>query len=269
MGKLSLLVVLLSVSLASAAVLEDFEGAYAGAGVLVADPEDAGNTVLHLSSVPGTDNAEVFQIAAPDTTGIVTMRIFDFGANDVKVDTRFGPRWGVRGDAGLETACVNIHYKEWISGYKGYTANAAQGVTFTPTATISSPHWYMGTQGRYVKALDDLSTTEVDESQGAWATWTFEVTAGVITASAAANDVVDENGVYSSGPVTASGDLPGTVGNLSSIFVSSGTDAALPEGHLKFVGVLVDDITFAPIPEPATMSILALGGLAMLRRRRS
>jgi len=53
---------------------------------------------------------------------------------------------------------------------------------------------------------------------------------------------------------------------VSTFFVSAGTDQAVPAGDLKFVGCLIDDVTYV-VPEPATMGLLALGGLALLRRR--
>jgi len=252
MSKLSLLVVvLLSVSAASAAVLEDFEGAYSGAGTLVVDPENPANTVLHLAAADGTNNAEVYQVAAPEATGVVTMRIYDFGANTIKEDSHYGPRWGVLGDGEQMTSCMNIMYRSWISGFKGYVYNAAQGVPPTPTSTLTSPTWAPGlsTAGRYVKALDDIATTGVDESQGAWATWTFKVPdAATVLVGVQANDVVDANGVYTSGPVLVTDAGPiSPVGQLTGIFVSAGTNDPLPMGDLKFVGVLVDDVTFSPL----------------------
>ena len=251
MEKLSLLViVLLSVSVASAEVLEDFQGTYTGAGTLMADPEDSANTVLHLAAEDGTNNAEVFQIAAPDTAGVVTMRLYDFGANTEKVDSRYGPRWGVLGDGGVFTSCMNILYKSYISGYKGYTYNQTQSTPLTPTGAIYSPNWTDGlyTSGRYVKALDDIATPDVDESQGAWATWTFTVAdAETVTVAVEANDVVDASGVYTQGPISAGGTAISPVGQMTDIFVSSGTNEAEPAGCLKFVGILVDDVTFSPL----------------------
>ncbi len=246
MKRLSLLViVVLSASVASAAVLEDFDGAYTGPGALVTDPADPTNTVLHLAEVDGTNNAEVYQIAVPDTAGVFSVRIYDFGANDEKVDSRYGPRWGFTGNGALPATVMTLMYKSWLSGYKGYVANENTGTVMTsPTDPIYSVYWAIGTVGRYVKALDDLATPDVDEAQGAWSTWTFEVaTDGTITVTAEAEDLVDPNGGYQSGPVSHSGDLR-PVGTIETFFVSAGTNDAEPVGYLKFVGLLIDDVSF-------------------------
>lgn len=276
MKTICLLAILAATSLASAAVLQDFESGYAGPGVMVADPDDPANTVLKLANVPGLNDAEVCSIPVPAGTVSVSMRIYDFGANTDKTMNHYGPRWGLLGDGsgatGQDMSGFNMLYASVVSGYKGYTANGPQDLPMSPTSALVSVYWVPGfsTSGRYAKALDDAATPEF-EGQGAWTTWTFAITPDALAVTAETNDLfqgtnINGAGTYTSGPLSHTGEIAG-VGVPNMVFISAGSNHASPAGDIKFVGCLVDDITYV-VPEPASMSMLALGGLALLRRRK-
>jgi hypothetical protein len=57
----------------------------------------------------------------------------------------------------------------------------------------------------------------------------------------------------------------GQIGNL----IVSAADIAYVRIYSDGDGTILDDITFTtPVPEPATVGMLVVGGLALLRRRR-
>ena len=61
-------------------------------------------------------------------------------------------------------------------------------------------------------------------------------------------------------------DVTGT-DHVLSFLVHNGTGEATPDGPIG-LRVRIDSVDFTPIPEPMTLSLLSLGGLVLLRKRR-
>ena len=150
-----------------------------------------------------------------------------------EVPTFNGPRWGVA-DADQSTA-VAIIDKAWLDASMGY----GMGQELSQNGDWWSPAYFGGPR------QTDL-----------WTTWTFDVaTDGAVTISAFLTGAgsPDMSTVY------------GTVDAMDSIWVSGGKFENVTEG------VLVDDITFEAIPEPATLSLVGIcaGAMFFIRRFRN
>jgi len=234
-------VLALAATSASAAVLEDFE-AWTGAGTVVADPDDAGNSVLHLAG------GQAIAIALPETAGIMTVDVYDMGAvtHDAGQPNTEGygdgPRWGVATAGNVASAAAGIINKTFLDSSSGY------GVSLETSRTSSwySPMWYGGP--RLVDSLAVIGSGTWDDPEipgdGAWTTWTFTI--------ATDGSVTIENGVRSK---------TYSMGSAAEMWLSGGRSGKMLNGTALF-----DNITF--VPEPATMSLLGLGALALIRRKR-
>ena len=232
---------------ASAAIIEDFESYNIGdpfqGGTIVADPDNPGNKVLSLEYGASHTYATVAIPGAP-VAGIASMDIYDYG----KTGGSYGPRWGVGGD--IYYAAAYIREGAGVNSSHGYgmTWDTQPASAWSRTGSWFSAKFFGGP--RLVDQLfvpgDPLAEPPVPDTlaDGDWSTWTFTSGGGVC-------DI--DNGTVSN--VTAY-----DVGALTDVWFWSGKNATN-------AGVLVDNIAF-DVPEPATMSLLALGALALIRRRR-
>ena len=246
MKKLSVLVILALAASASAAVIEDFEsynlGDSYGTGTIVADPDNAGNKVLRLVNDGGAQYATVAVPGAP-VGGIVGMDFYDRG---ITTASHYGPRWGIGGEV-CDTAAY-LRQGAGINNASGYGMSWDNQPTsgWSRTGSWFSAKFFGGP--RLVDALEDPAADPPVLPDGAWSTWTFTAAGGP------GDKCYIDNG-------TASNVTGYATGKITDVWFWSGKDAA------PFADGLFDNITF-DVPEPATMSLLALGGLAMLRRRK-
>ncbi|MFW6154127.1 MAG: PEP-CTERM sorting domain-containing protein [Planctomycetota bacterium] len=243
MKKLSLLIAMaLVASSASAAMLEDFE-AWTGAGTVVVDPDDAGNSALHLAG------GETIAIPVPETAGVVTIDVYDMGAiehdagEDNDNNSGYGPRWGVATAGNGASAAASIVNKTFLEANGGY----GYGADLSRTGSWWSPMWFGGP--RLVDSLAVIGEGTWDDpdvpGDGAWATWTFTIASdGNVTID---ND--DNSKTMAMGPA-------------AEVWLSGGRSDFALNGTALF-----DNVTF--VPEPATLGLLALGGLGLIRRRRA
>ena len=248
MKKLSVLVILAMAASASAAVIEDFEsyniGDPYGQGTIVADPDNANNKVLLLAYVNSAHQYAAIPIPGAPLAGVVGMDVYDYGKTN---GAHYGPRWGIGGTA--RDAAAFIREGSGITSSKGY--GMSYDAIYGRTASWFSSKFFGSP--RLVDQLfvpgDPLADPPIPDTpaDGDWSTWTFTTGGGV------GDLCYIDNG-------TASNQTDFATGALVDVWFWSGRDLALCD-------VLIDNVTF-DVPEPATMSLLALGGLAMLRRRR-
>lgn len=166
------------------------------------------------------------------------------------------------------------------------TSGSATGVTIAITATSMLPtslsFWNTSNTGDFALLLND-ATQIGTASQGGSRTYTFSgLTPGpyqIYTYAVAPQGTVGTNPVFvpgstSTNPQDVTGPMPGNAfalgitHSLHDVMVTTGTLSVmfsvppnLPSG--AFVN------GFQLVPEPGTVSLLALGGLALLRKRRT
>jgi hypothetical protein len=107
-------------------------------------------------------------------------------------------------------------------------------------------------------------------------------TAVNFNASSGAVIGVDLSYTYNSG--TSEGTVTGTITGTTTGTINVNTTAVVPaatanafgmfssaknDGHNQYRNVYVDDLTYGVVPEPATVAILGLGSVVLLRRRRA
>jgi len=235
-----LLASVLFIASVPAAVLEDFEGAYAGPGTVVADPADAGNMALQLALADNGGGYFVAQVYSLDISalagsgGTVSMDIYDYGKYfDGSLD---GARWGVEGD--LNSDAIGLLERSWLGSEAGYAFNTSaydnQTVTGIRTGSWFSAHFAGGP--RQVTALDTDATAAVAGNQGAWTTWSFTVDAdGYIT------EIVRGATVVIGPSTTITGDTGEArhVGSLTTIWASAGRS-----NIFGLDGLLIDNLAF-------------------------
>jgi hypothetical protein len=156
------------------------------------------------------------------------------------------------GDFSVYGATVNVHGGT-LNGSIIATSVNVYGGTITP----STNSWYsIRTEGGGSIQGGNLTGTVVVDSG------TMNISGGTITSGLCADDagvinIYGSNFDYGCGPIIPThGTLTGTLADGSTL-------------NLTFSQQSAGEIILNPAPEPATLSLLAFGGIAMLRRRKS
>lgn len=161
----------------TAGLIEDFEGAWSEAGVVVPDPDDAGNNALFLT---GGQSVTLSQVG----DGIVTIDVYDFGAvafdeGGTNPGNNYGPRWGVGGNSNATSAAATIINKTFLGSFAGY----GRSTETSKTGSWFSPGFYGGP--RYVDSLAVIGSGSAEQPEvpgdGAWSTWSIKILGGQAT----------------------------------------------------------------------------------------
>jgi hypothetical protein len=242
MKKLALVLTLVSVAtIASAAVVEDFESGWAGDGALVADPAGGAGTALFLDA--DTTQVDVARIVLPTPgEGVLTVDVYDPGLISETGDAQ-GPRWGVAGMMPLQNAVMAAMMdKSFLGSEVGYAYTAVPGADAGNNGPTSVFNWF------------SPSFFGGPRQSNAWTTWTFTVHADQLV-------TIEAFGTS----MTTTAAMPG--GGVE--FIACGGSGSTNTNRPGLNGFYVDNVAWTPVPEPMTLSLLALGGLGLIRRRRA
>lgn len=224
---------------------------YAGTPVVSTDHAVSDGKSLYVA--PGTN--VLLDIPGVAAGGLVTMEVFDLGKWCDDADTyQNGWRAGLTGASQTGSAHFSLMRRAYMStdGY-AYSQGNDGGGTFTGWY---SP-WWAGLVNRPAAGILSATPNDGSAGTGMWIKFGFQFdTVGNV--SMFRYDANDQ-------PVASSLTAVITNGNTStgepvkSIFIYGG-DSILG-------GLYVDDVTFTAAPEPATLSLLGIGVLALIRRR--
>jgi hypothetical protein len=243
-------VLMMSASIASADVVADFESsnpftAAAGYtdGTLSTTYAASGIQSLYLYR----GNAMFLPIASAAAGGTVTMKVYDQGKWSDAAGSVYGARWGVAD--GTNCGAFSLIQKSYLgssAGY-GYADGSIDGDAIF--GSWFSPYFYGPRQ------VVSLSPTPNDGSvgEGKWTTWYFDIAPGGLSVA-----------MYREGD-SANAVTATFASIVSEIIVYGGRDSDTV--GMPLAGIYVDDVTWTRLPEPATMSLLVGGALALLRRR--
>lgn len=168
------------------------------------------------------------------------------------------------GGFGATTGVQWVTVGPTVSGWKNgtQTINLAEG---DYTMYLASP----GTVSWSFSVAGDTVTTDNVHATASGSTLAFKTQQVQIDAPADYKWVLSQSGNWITGS-TSDGFVPGSYDVYNAASQPIGT-VNVPVDATGWTQTLTDggnSITFSAVPEPATMSLLALGGMAMLRRRK-
>ena len=262
-----------------------------------------GNGALYI----GEQARAWYRFADVPLFGEISFLVYDKGTSYAHASSTYGPRWGVQnnpapnpvpagGTPNDQLMSVELIAKSFMPAdltYSFITGNASDvsnsSSHFSPSwpgshnGASTGQHAYRrvagATSSNPILGEDFLTYDPANNVQGAWARWTFSVHDGedmkfMVTDLDGSNEqswtvVPSLDSVFDTGYSTT---------GFNQVFFYGGNING--NGTQDHVGLWIDDITFIPdpgqgavtwsenfVPEPASLSILAMTALAALRRR--
>jgi hypothetical protein len=270
---------------ASGAVLIDFEDTenppvFTGNATISTDRSVSGSRSLQVAG----GQTAVFFIPEDHRSGVVTvtMKVFDPGLYIEREATGYptnvyGPRWGVatgatvaEGNATSASAGATITEKTFLPSETRYgrTGGGEQRFAsswFSPQDQGARTSAQLGNGGN----VGGVYTTPPTAGTGAWIDWSFEVDPATGQVKIKHPDRTNTQSGANALTLNA-GTAQATPGGATQVWFYGGrapSGAAPTQDDLS--GIYVDDIVITAVPEPASLGAVALGGLLLLRRRRS
>lgn len=260
----TLLVVAWAASLASAGYVADFESANPFSGGTLSTTFAHGGSTQSLYLAAGVQATLAVPAEYAGNPVRVSMWVYDLGKWIDRTVTghptdAYGSRWGVAGGtfgAGQSVGATIIERLSLASGGGyGYSTESS-----TSTGSWYSPSYYstravLSANGGTNDGSGWVMGTAADP--GVWTYWQFDIaTDGAVSFFRDSRPVVTTN--YASNPLTLGGEA-------TRVWLFGGRTGTV---GAPLAALYVDDVEISIVPEPATMGLLGLGLVALLRRRR-
>jgi len=215
---------------ARAAVIEDFEGYNVGDAFGTGTiVEDPADAGNKVLSIVYTGSTQYATIPIPDAPVAGIVGMDVYDFGGIETTDAYGARWGIGTDGTNGFAGAMLYHRSWLNSANGYGMSALGRTGVLPGRTSS---WF---SAKYFGG----------PRLAGWSNWTFTTSGYKAT--------------LDNGTVSNTTDYDDT-GLITDAWFYSGSNDNL-------YGILVDNVSFA-VPEPATLGLLALGALGLIRRRR-